>query len=110
MGLVLVALGLAGAAVGSARVARHQVRNAADLGALAGAQRAIEGEGAACAQAARYAAANGARMTRCTVSGLEIVIRVEVAVNPLPGVSGVAEAAARAGPVSADAVTVAGGP
>jgi hypothetical protein len=35
------------------------------------------------------------------VSGLEIVIRVEVAVSPMPGMSGVATAAARAGPVPA---------
>jgi secretion/DNA translocation related TadE-like protein len=100
VGLVLVALGLAGAAVGSARVARHQARNAADLGALAGAQRTVESETVACAEAARYVSANGARLTGCTVSGFEIVIRVEVAVQPLPGMSGVATAAARAGPVA----------
>lgn len=100
VGLFLVAAGLAGAAVGSARVARHEARNAADLGALAGALRTIEGESVACAEAARYAEANAGRMSECTVSGLEIVIRVEVAVTPLPGMSGIATAAARAGPVS----------
>ena len=102
VGLVLVALGVAGAAVGTARVARHQARNAADFAALAGAQRTIEGAVVACAEASRYASANAARMTSCTVSGLEMVVRVEVAVRPLPGMSGVAVAAARAGPVSAD--------
>ncbi|MEV6305137.1 Rv3654c family TadE-like protein [Actinoplanes sp. NPDC051861] len=90
VGLVLVTAGLFGAAVGAVRVARHEARNAADLGALAGGRRALEGESAACAEAARYARANGGRMTSCTVTGLEIVIRVEV---------GAAVAAARAGPV-----------
>ena len=89
VGLVLVTAGLFGAVVGSARVARHEARNAADLGALAGGRRVLEGEAVACAEAARYAAANGGRMTSCVVSGLEIVIRVEV---------GGAVAAARAGP------------
>jgi secretion/DNA translocation related TadE-like protein len=101
VGLFLVAAGMAGAAVGSARVAQHEASNAADLGALAGAQRVLEGDGVACAEAARYASANGARMSACTVSGLEIVIRVEVAVSPWPRISGVAAAAARAGPISA---------
>ncbi|MFC7529476.1 Rv3654c family TadE-like protein [Actinoplanes sp. GCM10030250] len=100
VGVVLVTVGLFGAAVGSARVARHEARNAADLGALAGGRRAIEGAGPACVEAARYAAANSGRMTSCLVNGLEIVIRVEVRVEPLPGLSRVATADARAGPVS----------
>jgi secretion/DNA translocation related TadE-like protein len=104
IGLVLVAAGVAGAAVGAARVGRHQARTAADLGALAGAERAIYGEPAACARAASFAAANGGRVTGCTVRGLEIVVRVEVEVRALPGLGGTvlvrrAGAAARAGPV-----------
>lgn len=99
-GLVLVMAGLGGAAVGSARVARHQAQNAADLAALAGAREAIFGEEVACARAARFATANGARMTSCAVQGLEIVVRAEVAVHPLPRLTGHADAAARAGPVS----------
>jgi len=100
VGLVLVMAGLGGAAIGSARVARHQAQNAADLAALAGATDAVFGEAVACARAARFATANGALLTSCTVDGLEIVVRVEVAVRPLPGVLRHAGASARAGPIS----------
>lgn len=101
VGLFLVAAGVAGAAVGSAWVGRHTARTAADLGALAGAAQAVHGGPVACARAGRFVAANGGRMTACTVSGLEIVVRVRVAVRPLPGLVRQAEAAARAGPVYA---------
>lgn len=99
IGLVLVAAGLAGAAVGAGRVGRHRAQVAADLGALAGAGQAIYGEPAACARAARFVAANGARLTSCTVSGLEITVRVELLVHPMRGLTRHATAAARAGPV-----------
>ena len=92
--------GLGGAAIGTARVARHQAQNAADLAALAGATDAVFGESVACARAARFATANDARLTSCTVDGLEIVVRAEVAVRPLPGVLRQAGASARAGPIS----------
>jgi secretion/DNA translocation related TadE-like protein len=96
IGLVLVAAGLAGAAVGTARVGRHQARVAADLGALAGAARAIYGEEMACREAGRYVDANGGRMTACSVAGLEIVVQVEVM---LPALNRRASADSRAGPV-----------
>jgi secretion/DNA translocation related TadE-like protein len=99
IGLVFVTAGVAGAAIGAARVARHTARTAADFAALAGAMHAIEGEEVACAQATRLATSNGARVTSCTSDGLEIVVRVEVSVTPLPGVLRHATAAARAGPV-----------
>jgi secretion/DNA translocation related TadE-like protein len=102
IGLVLVLLGVAGATVGAARVARHQARNAADLGALAGAAHTIEGQAAACAVAARFVRANEARMTGCAVTGLEIVVRASVGFRGFPAG---AEVAARAGPV----FSVAGG-
>jgi secretion/DNA translocation related TadE-like protein len=101
VGLVMVAAGLAGAAVGVARTGRHRAQVAADLGALAGAMHAIEGTPAACAAAARYVAANGGAMSSCTVEGLEIVVGVQVKVTGLPGPAREAHAAARAGPVSA---------
>src|SRR5262245_20746639 len=44
-GLVLVLAGGFGAAIGSATVARHRAQAAADLGALAGAARAVYGTG-----------------------------------------------------------------
>ncbi|XVV13061.1 Rv3654c family TadE-like protein [Actinoplanes sp. CA-131856] len=101
LGLSLVVVGLAGAAVGSVWVGRQQARTAADLGALAGAAEAIYGEGVACARAGRFVAANGGRMTSCVVSGLEIVVRVTVAVAPASGLAWQATAAARAGPIQA---------
>jgi secretion/DNA translocation related TadE-like protein len=100
LGLVLVAAGVAGAAVGAARVGRHQARTAADLGALAGAARAVEGAAAACGRAGQLVHANQARLTACRVDGLEIVVEVQVTVTPLPGLVRYASAAARAGPVS----------
>jgi secretion/DNA translocation related TadE-like protein len=99
LGLLLIAAGVVGSAVGAARVGRHEARTAADLGALAGAARAIDGPSAACARAARLVAANDAVLTSCDVSGLEVVIYVEVVVTPLPGVTRRARAGARAGPV-----------
>ena len=100
IGLTLVAAGVAGAAVGAARVGRHQARTAADLGALAGAVRVVEGPVRACERAATFAEANDARLVSCYVDGLDLVVRVEVAVEPLPGLVRYAGAAARAGPVS----------
>jgi secretion/DNA translocation related TadE-like protein len=101
IGLVLVAAGGAGAAVGAARVGRHRAQVAADLGALAGAARAIEGPDIACAEAARFIAANAGRMASCEVEGLEIVVQADVDVTGLPGPARTASAAARAGPVYA---------
>ena len=99
VGLVLVLAGLGGASIGTARVARHEARAAADLAALAGAMRAIEGEDAACARASDFAAANGGRLTFCTVDGLQVVVWAEVDVEPLPGMARHARQGARAGPL-----------
>ncbi|HEX5598079.1 MAG TPA: Rv3654c family TadE-like protein [Micromonosporaceae bacterium] len=99
VGLLLTAVGLGGAAVGAARVARHQARAAADLGALAGAARAIDGPEVACAQAAELVRANLGRLASCTLDGLDLQITVEVSVTPLPGLTRVASATARAGPL-----------
>jgi secretion/DNA translocation related TadE-like protein len=101
IGLLVVTVGLAGAAVGAARVARHQAWVAADLGALAGAAHALDGAATACARASAIAARNGGRLTACSLDGFDLEISVEVAVEPLPGLSRVATATARAGPVRA---------
>ena len=100
MGLVLVTAGLGGAAVGAARVARHQARAAADLGALAGAIRAVQGEQVACERAAVLVTANHARVSSCRLDGFEVVVFAEVTVTPVPGLRRVARAGARAGPVT----------
>jgi secretion/DNA translocation related TadE-like protein len=102
-GLVLVLFSLGGSAIGAARVARHQARVAADLGALAGAARVLEGPDSACARAAAIAAANSARITSCTLDGLDLQITTEVRVEPLPGLSRNARATSRAGPVRSGA-------
>ncbi|WP_422774573.1 Rv3654c family TadE-like protein [Plantactinospora sp. WMMC1484] len=99
VGLALVVFSLGGAAVEAARVARHQARIAADLGALAGAARALDGADRACARAAAIAAANSARITGCTLDGLDLQITAEVTVEPLPGLTRTALATSRAGPV-----------
>ncbi|MET8833943.1 Rv3654c family TadE-like protein [Micromonospora sp. NPDC004540] len=98
VGLVLVLAGLFGAALGAARCARHQARNAADFAALAGAGRALEGAEAACGRAADLATANGGRLTACRLDGLDVVVTTEVKVAPLPGLGRAATATARAGP------------
>jgi secretion/DNA translocation related TadE-like protein len=98
-GLVLVLAGLAGAAIGAARVARHHAKVAADLGALAGAMRAVEGAAVACARAADLAAANHARLTACHVEGLDVIATTSVTVTLPTGFAGTATATSRAGPV-----------
>jgi secretion/DNA translocation related TadE-like protein len=100
IGLTLVGAGVAGAAIGAARVGRHQARVAADLGALAGAARVIEGESVACSRAAEFVTANKARLASCHTEGLDLIVVAEVTVTPLPGLVRHASAAARAGPLS----------
>lgn len=99
VGLAAVLLGLGAAAVGVATIGRHQAQAAADLSALAGAARTLEGEEAACARAGDIADANGARLTGCVVHGFEMTVTVEVVVVALPTGPRVATARARAGPV-----------
>ncbi len=90
VGLAVVLLGAVAATVASAVVARHRAQAAADLGALAGAARAAQGEAAACARAAELVRANRARLVGCRLDGLDLVVTAEV---------GPARASARAGPV-----------
>lgn len=93
VGMIISLFGVASAAIGSATTARHQAQVAADLGALAGAARAIWGAGEACGRASAYVAANGALLTECTVDGLDLLVTASVRWH---GWS--AEATARAGP------------
>jgi secretion/DNA translocation related TadE-like protein len=98
-GLVLVMMGAAGAAIGTATIARHQAQAAADLGALAGAMRAVHGLDSACARAAEIVSANGGRLTACTLDGFDLTVRVAISVSPVRGIARTAHASARAGPV-----------
>ncbi|WP_435233484.1 Rv3654c family TadE-like protein [Micromonospora aurantiaca (nom. illeg.)] len=98
IGMVFVLVGVFGAGLGAARCARHQARNAADFGALAGAVQVLDGAGVACARAADLVSANGGRMTGCRADGLDLIVRAQVRVTPLPGLTRDAVATSRAGP------------
>ncbi|GAT67977.1 hypothetical protein PS9374_03638 [Planomonospora sphaerica] len=86
--------------IGTARVARHRAQTAADLGALAAARFAFTEPGRGCAEAASLAAANGARLLRCSTRA-DGIADVQVAVGFSLPVAGdrKASARARAGPV-----------
>ncbi|MFI6239793.1 Rv3654c family TadE-like protein [Micromonospora sp. NPDC050795] len=98
-GLVFVVFGTFGAAVVAAGMASQRAAVAADLGALAGAARALDGEAAACASASDLAVRNDGRLVGCHLDGMDVLVTVEVAFTPLPGLTRVATASARAGPV-----------
>ncbi|MFB7424687.1 Rv3654c family TadE-like protein [Streptomyces hydrogenans] len=65
-------------ALGQAVAARHRAGGAADLAALAAADRALWGEAEACAAAGRVAAAQGAELVRCGVAGAEAEVTARV--------------------------------
>lgn len=92
MGLLTVA----GSVLLSAVVASHRARAAADLSALAAAQRWLDGAPAdlACAEARRVAGANGATVQACAPATDAVTITVSVPAGRL----GPALARARAGP------------
>lgn len=78
----------------TAQGARGRAQAAADLGAIAGAQRLVTGADDACAVAAQTVRRNGGEMTACTAGprhDLGVMVRVGSAV-------GTATAQARAGP------------
>ncbi|MFE0650211.1 Rv3654c family TadE-like protein [Streptomyces sp. NPDC059534] len=65
-------------ALGQAVAARHRAGGAADLAALAAADRALWGESEACAAASRVAGAQGAELVGCALRGevAEVTARV----------------------------------
>lgn len=84
---------------GSAVLARHRVATAADLAALAGAVRVLDGPAVACSTAKEIAARNGGSLVRCEVSGddVEVEVRRPLVLGNLG--SWTVRARARAGPV-----------
>jgi secretion/DNA translocation related TadE-like protein len=76
-------------------VARHEAEGAADLGALAAAVTAVDGEAAACAEARWVVERMGAVLRSCRLSGWDALVEADVAYAPF----GSAAARARAGPV-----------
>lgn len=93
---VILTVALAALVLGSAVVASHRARLAADLAALAGASRAQTGASAAqaCAEAGRVAGLNRAMLMSCSVDGSEVLLVVSVAA----GLTRQAIARSRAGP------------
>jgi secretion/DNA translocation related TadE-like protein len=89
VGIVLCVVVGALFTMGQAVTARHRAGAAADLAALAAADHALLGQAQACSLAARTAAAQGARLLRCSVLGE--IADVTAAVGP-------AHARSRAGP------------
>ena len=102
VGLMALVFVVAAAIVlaGTARVARHRVRSAADLSALAAARLALADPERGCAEAFSLAVGNGARLVRCSTDGygiadVQVVLRLSL---PVLGDRKIT-AAARAGPV-----------
>ncbi|MFD3661412.1 Rv3654c family TadE-like protein [Streptomyces sp. NPDC058659] len=80
-------------ALGQAVAARHRAGGAADLAALAAADRALWGEAEACAAASRVAAAQGTELLRCAVRGELAEVTATVVRGPYRP-----EVSSRAGP------------
>ncbi|WCN81939.1 Rv3654c family TadE-like protein [Micromonospora sp. LH3U1] len=99
IGLVFVLFGTYAAAIVAVGMAGQRAAVAADLGALAGATRALDGDATACASAADITRRNGGRLIGCRLDGLDVLVTVEVAFTPLPGLTRVVTSTARAGPV-----------
>lgn len=93
--LVTVAVGAIW--IGAAVIARHRAQAAADLAALAAAQRLAAGPDAACGEAAGIGRSMGAVMRGCEVVGLDVVVTLGLRVGG--PVRAEARASARAGPV-----------
>lgn len=85
-------------ALGAAAVTRHRAASAADLAALAAADRVLEGEAVACAAAERTLTGLGAAVTSCRVDGDRATVVVSVRPGGPLGRLGAARAVARAGP------------
>ena len=100
---VAVALSGAGLVIAGYAVGYHRARAAADLSALSGAAAFQQGR-EPCAQAARTARQNGARVVRCSQVGdaVDFVVTVRVSVvaaTRVPHMPRTIAAEAHAGPV-----------
>jgi secretion/DNA translocation related TadE-like protein len=95
--VLLVLVGFA-ARLGAAVLARQRAEIGADLAALAGAARVLQGPDLACAAAVRVAVANAVAMESCLVRGTDVLVTVEAAAGTGP-LAAVAAGRARAGPV-----------
>ncbi|MDI6910567.1 Rv3654c family TadE-like protein [Nocardioides sp.] len=94
---VLLLLGAALGVVGAMVRAHRMAQSAADLAALAAAT-ALGRGGEPCAAGTAVAVANGARLAGCSVTGREVLVRVEVEGPHWLGQTADLSAEARAGP------------
>jgi len=94
VGALLGVIALAVGVVATGMAAHRQAIRAADLAALAGAQRSLTSQAAACSMAADVARANGAELENCVLSGATVNVHVRVPTVELLPVIG---ASARAG-------------
>ncbi|WP_258177373.1 Rv3654c family TadE-like protein [Streptomyces solincola] len=86
-------------ALGQAVAAKHRAGGAADLAALAAADRALRGPAEACAAAGRIARAQGTELARCVLHGEVAEVEVRARFGPYaPMVRSRAGPPARAAP------------
>ena len=93
---LLIGVTALGVHLGGAVLGRQRAEIAADLGALAGAMRVLQGADAACARARAVVTSNGGIMTSCRTDGLDVLLEVR---THLAAWGDDASARARAGPV-----------
>ncbi|MGW2475333.1 Rv3654c family TadE-like protein [Streptomyces sp. NPDC001665] len=92
-------------ALGQVVAARHRAGGAADLAALAAADRALQGVDPACASAKEVARAQGAEVVRCAVLGEVADVTARVRFGPYAP-----EVRSRAGPPEEAAPPAGGAP
>lgn len=92
LGVVALAVGV----VATGMAAHRQAVRAADLAALAGAQRSLTSQTAACSVASEVAEANGAELEGCVLDGPAVRVHVRVpTVDVLPAIRATARAGVR---------------
>jgi secretion/DNA translocation related TadE-like protein len=95
--VLLVVTGL-GLHLGTAALARQRAETGADLAALAGAAKVLQGPDIACAAVVRVGVANQVDVLSCSVVGTDVLVIVSAHVGSGP-FAGTATGRARAGPV-----------
>lgn len=96
--VLLVVTGL-GLHVGAAVLARQRAETGADLAALAGAAKVLQGPDIACAAVVRVAVPNHVVVHSCSVVGTDVLVVVSARAGSGP-FAGSATGRARAGPVA----------
>lgn len=98
--VVLLAVTGLGLHLGAATLARQRAETGADLAALAGASKVLQGPDVVCAAVVTVAAANGVDVQSCAVRGTDVLVMVVARAGAGP-FAGSAAGRARAGPVEA---------